>query len=233
MIRRLSLVSLCVLAPIVPIAVQAEESVLPQFGEEITVLDEAPFLYPVALGRPVRIRFGIGEIDIEASDRNQVRADLQVSCTPKLSQALCEKYRKRLRLEPREDEQGVEVRLVGLSKWKLRKLRLRGHVEVPRWSPLEVRIGIGEVDIRSDAEDLSVTMGIGDLTVRVPGDKVGSVEMATRIGDASVRGAASHVEANRRMLVGARLHWDEGPGAARIVVGLKIGDAKVVLEPVS
>ena len=46
------------------------------------------------------IRFGIGEIDIETSDRNEVYAELDVTCREKLSEALCEKYRRRLRLEP-------------------------------------------------------------------------------------------------------------------------------------
>ncbi len=72
-------------------------------------------------------------------------------------------------------------------------------------------------------------MGIGDLTVRVPAAEVGSVRAATRIGDASLSGK-SFVSAQRRMLLGARLAWDEGPGAARISIGLRIGDAKVVLE---
>ena len=230
MIRCLYYASICVLALTLPAVTQADESVLPQFGEEITIIDAAPFLYPVALGQPVLIRFGIGEIDISTSDHSEVRADLEVSCSSKLSEALCDKYRRRLRLEPHEDENGVEVRLVGLSKWKLRKLRLRGHVEVPRWSPLEVRIGIGVVEIHSDAKNLSVKMGIGDLTIRVPEDKVASVEMGTRIGDASVRGIAGYVEGRRRMLVGARVAWHEGTGPSRIDVGLKIGDASVVLE---
>ena len=221
---------LMTVAAIMPLAADAEEPGPPQFGEQITVIGEAPFVYPVAMGQPVSIRFGIGEIDIEAGDLSEVRADLQVSCRETLAEALCEKYQRRLRLEPRETADGVEVRLVGLSKWKLRKLNLRGRVEVPRWSPLQVKMGIGEVDIRSDAEDLSVKMGIGDLTVHVPAANVASVQVGTRIGDASMRSDRQHFAGGRRMLIGSRLHWWEGEGSARIEVGLKIGDAKVVLE---
>ncbi len=200
------------------------------FGEEITVLGDAPFIHPIEMGRPVSIRFGIGEIDIEATDRSEVRADLDVRCRPKLSDSLCAKYRRRLRLEPIETDEGFEVRLVGLSKWKLRKLELDGRVEVPRWSPLAVRIGIGDVEIRSGAKDLSVTMGIGDLTIRAPESQVASVGVRTKIGDASVTVADDHMEGRRKALLGAKLYWFEGEGTARIEVGLKIGDAKVVLE---
>ena len=70
----------------------------------------------------------------------------------------------------------------------------------------------------------------GDLTVRVPEAHVASVQVSTRIGDASVRGADGYLEGARRMLIGSRLRWDGGGGTARIEVGLKIGDAKVILE---
>ena len=227
--RLANISSICLLLA-TSLAAQPTESTVPTFGEEIIVLGDLPFIYPVETGRPILIRFGIGEIDIESSDRSEILAELGVTCSAKLSDALCEKYRQRLRLEPRETDEGVEVRLVGLSKFKLRKLNLHGRVEVPRWSPLAVKIGIGEVDIRTDTENLTVQMGIGDLTIRVPEERIASVSIGTRIGDASVRGTRGYFEGGRRMLIGSRVHWDEGDGTARIEVGLKIGDAKVVLE---
>jgi hypothetical protein len=204
---------------------------LPVFSDSIQVIGEIPFIEPVDSGQPVFIRFGIGELEIESTSSNEIRADLRVECREKLSDALCEKYRNRLRLEPRETDEGIEVRLVGLPKYKMRKLRLDGQVQVPRWSPLSVKVGIGDVDIYSDAKDLMVEMGIGDLTVRVPSDSVGTVQMATRIGDASVSGPdGPSIHTRRRMLVGARVNWTDGEGDATISVGLKIGDARVVLE---
>ncbi len=204
---------------------------LPRFSESIHVIGELPFIVPVEPGEAVTIRFGIGELDIESWSSNEIRADLKVRCRPKLSDALCEKYRSRLRLEPHQTDEGIEVRLVGLPKYKLRKLQLDGRVQVPRGSPLTVRVGVGEVNIRSDARNLQVDMGIGDLTVRVPAASVGTVQIATRIGDASVymvNGPA--IATHRRMLLGARVNWFDGTGEATISVGLKIGDAKVVLE---
>jgi hypothetical protein len=221
---------LSLLAISVPVGAQSEAD-LPRFSDTIQVIGDIPFIEPVDSGQPVSIRFGIGELEIESTSSNEIRADLRVECREKLSEALCEKYRNRLRLEPRETDEGVEVRLVGLPKYKMRKLRLDGRVQVPRWSPLTVKVGIGDVDIYSDAKDLLVEMGIGDLTVRVPSDSVGTVQVATRIGDATVSvsdGPSIHTK--RRMLVGARVNWTDGEGDATISVGLKIGDAKVVLE---
>ena len=205
---------------------------LPSFGEQIYVIGEIPFIEPVDPSEPVTIRFGIGELelDIESTDSNEIRADLDVECRAELSESLCKKYRSRLRLEPRRGKDGLEVRLVGLSKWKLKKLRLDGQVWVPRWSPLTVRVGFGDVDIRTDAEDVVIAMGIGNLTVRAPQESVGTVRMATRIGDASMsRLGGDLIEGKRRML-GARVNWVAGAGSAHITVGLKIGAAEVVLE---
>ena len=89
----------------------------------------------------------------------------------------------------------------------------------------------------SEGGELSVTLveadsdvfGIGDLTIRLQRDRVGSVHAATRIGDASLRGV-TRVEGRRRMLIGARVDWVDGPGPVDIAVGLKIGNASVVLE---
>ena len=97
---------------------------------------------------------------------------------------------------------------------------------------LVAQIGIGDVDIQSGTRDLTVGMGIGDLTIRAPQSAIGSVEVKTRIGDASVR-TEGRVKSKRRMLIGAKARWEEGEGPSTIKVGLKIGDATVILEETS
>ena len=195
------------------------------FAEVIEVLDNT---IPVAMGHSVRVRFPVGELKISAAAVSEVHTALEVRCE-RLSEALCAKYSRRLRLEGIDREGVVEVRLVGLPKWKLRKLQLDGVVTVPSWAPLDVQVGIGDVDIYPGDRDLGVRMGIGDLTVHVPRERVHSVRAATRIGDASLRGAIDRA-GKRRMLLGARLNWTEGEGEIDIALGLRIGDAKVVFE---
>ncbi|HVS12913.1 MAG TPA: hypothetical protein VMV46_03235 [Thermoanaerobaculia bacterium] len=202
---------------------------LPVYSELIQVFGEAPFVAPVDLGEPVRIVFGIGELEIEAAEIGEVRAELVLDCR-EVPEDRCHRYKRRLRIEPVRTADGLEVRMAGLSMRTLRRLQVTGSVRVPRGSPLEVKIGIGDVDIRSGEKDLSVRMGIGDLTVRVPEERVGSVSMRTRIGDAGIELGGRHRPGKRRMLIGAKVRWDEGSGDARIDVGLRIGDARVRLE---
>lgn len=220
-------VLLCLAATALP-AGGSDAPDLPKFTDSIQVVGDTPLLFPIAPAEPISIRFGIGELEIVAADVSEVRAELHVACKD-LPESRCAAYRERLRIEARRTDQGTEVVLVGLSKWKLRRVDLEGLITVPRDSPLTAEIGIGEVDIFAGSEDLEVHMGIGDLTVRVPESSVGSVAVVTRIGDASLTGNVHHA-GHRRKLLGAALDWSAGPGDARVEVGLRIGDAKVVLE---
>jgi len=227
MIRRILWVLVALSVSVAAAASEPQED-LPRFSDSVQVIDDGPILFPVDFDRKVLVRFPVGELDIIAGDVAEVRTDLRVRCK-KLSEALCTKYRSKLRLEARDRDGQVEVRLVGLPRWKLRKLNLDGEVTFPRWAPLDVRMGIGDIDIYAGEKDLNVRMGIGDLTVRVPEAQVGTVRAATRIGDASIRGANRAI-GKRRMLIGASVDWSEGTGPMNIALGLRIGDASVVLE---
>ena len=219
---------LCVVLPWTAQATE-EPKPLPRFYDQIEVLDDLALVQPVAAGQSVRIAFGVGELEIEANDAAEIRTDLRVDCK-ELDDERCAKYAKRLKLEPSVKNGVVEVKLSGLRRSRLRKLSLEGRITVPRWAPLTVRMGVGEVTIRAGDKDLAVDMGIGVLAVRAPKDAVGHVAMGTRIGDVSLRGGGTRAEARRRMLVGATLEWAEGEGDASIDVGLRIGEVEVVLE---
>ena len=125
---------------------------------------------------------------------------------------------------------GVAGTVRGLDSY-MKKLDVEARVIVPSRVPLIVRMGIGDLEIEAGPENLDVGMSIGDLTVWAPSEGIGSVGISTRIGDASLRTASDpYVEGKRRMLIGAKVKWDEGVGDSRIQVKLGIGDAKVLLE---
>ena len=225
------ILTLGLLCAALPWALAAKERApeLARFHDQIQVTGDMPLIQPVDYGQGVRIAFSIGELEIEATDAAEIRTDLKIDCK-QLDAERCQRYARRLRLEPRVVGDQVEVRLVGLRRSLWRKLGVRGRISVPRWAPLEVRIGIGDVEIHAGDKDLAVSMKIGDLTIHAPRETVASVTMDTGIGDASIHGAGVAAEGRRRMLVGAKLRWTEGEGEADIDVGLRIGDAQVILE---
>ncbi len=213
-----------------PAGLYASDSTQPTFRDAITVTGEAPLLVPVDFGQAVLVNFSIGELKISAADAVEVRTELTIRCR-KLSPERCDSYRQRLQLVAETTGDQVSVRLEGLSVRKMRKLEVDGRIEVPSWAPLEVRMGIGDLDIEASGDhDLQVSMRIGELTIHVPREQVSSVELGAGIGDAWVRGKGVRVDGERRKLLGARARWDSGDGEARIAAHLGIGDVGVVLE---
>jgi hypothetical protein len=202
---------------------------LPAFADEIYVVDELPLVVPVTPGEPIRIEFGVGELEVEAIEGSELRAEVRLDCRD-LDRATCLERGKRLVIEPRRTASGLEVRMKGLNRRWLRKIGVTGSVRVPRTSPLDVDIGIGDVDIVSGGQDLKVSMGIGDLSVEAPEESVGTVAVRTKIGDASLTSGGDWRPGKRVMLVGARVRWQEGQGPSTIEVGLRIGDARVRLH---
>jgi hypothetical protein len=202
---------------------------LPAYVEEIFVVDQVPLVLAVADGEPIRIVFGVGELDVEAVDGSELRADVILDCRD-VDRATCLERGKRLRIEPTRTPSGLEIRMAGLSKRWLRKIGVTGSVRVPRTSPLALDIGIGDIDVVSGDQDLEVSMGIGDLSVEAAEESVGSVVVRTRIGDASFTQAGEQTPGKRAMLIGAKVRWQDGEGPASIRVGLRIGDARVRLR---
>lgn len=219
-----------VLCLMLPAGLSASDSTQTTFHDAITVTGEMPLVIPMVSGQAVVVDFSIGELEISAADSSQVRTELTVRCK-NLSAEQCASYRGRLQLVAETTDDNVSVRITGLSARKMRKLEVEGRIIVPRWAPLEVRMGIGELNIETSGEkDLRVDMRIGELIIHVPKEQVSSVELGVGIGDAWVEGEGVDIEGKRRKLLGARARWEPHNGEARIAAHLGIGDLGVVLE---
>jgi hypothetical protein len=221
---------LCLLAlPALAVADTAEEAEV-LFSDSIVVVGDPVYLIPVPPDKAFEVSFKVGELDIEARPVSDAKLEVYAGCK-KVSRETCEKKVGRLRLKTREFDDRIRVELTGLSRREMEKLDVEATVVVPERSPLIVRMGIGDLEIEAGPEDLIVGMSIGDLTVSAPVGEFGSVGVSTRIGDASLRTADDPtLEGKRRMLLGAKVRWDDGEGDSSIQVKLGIGDAKVRLE---
>lgn len=225
--RRLAL-SILLLA-LAGAASSAEEPRI-RFSDTLLVVGDPVWLVPVPPGKAVEVAFRVGELDIDARPVSAARLEVRADCR-EMTREVCARRIERLRLESRELDDRVRVRLTGLSRREMKKLGIVGTIVVPSRAPLIVRMGIGDLDIAAGPEDLDVGMSIGDLTVRAPRHEVGSVGIRTRIGDASLAGPGlGDGGGDRRALIGARVAWSEGEGDSRIDVRLGIGDAKVRLQ---
>ena len=198
------------------------------YTESILVLGESMYTVEVPPSKAFEVAFKVGTLDIEARPVGSATLELRADCK-KVPAEVCRKKLARVRLHTTELDDRIRVELRGLSRRGMRRMDVIGTIVVPESAPLFVKMGIGDLEIDAGSKDLEVSMGIGDLTVRAPKAAVGSVGVATRIGDASLRGSPSAKE--RRRFLGARVDWRDGSGDARIDVRLKIGDATVRLIP--
>ena len=185
--------------------------------------------HPVEDGDTVRINFKIGELRVETKRVDEILVDLTLRCKG-WGSSRCREELEEFELEFDSFGREVAVSIDGARKLRSRRLEMEGTIVVPQSSPLEIDMGIGDLDVYGAAEDVTVDMGIGEVTVWMPHDEVGSVSVDSGIGDASIRGGDRSVRGGRSMLIGAEAELDDGPGDADIVVDLGIGDASVRLE---
>jgi hypothetical protein len=85
-------------------------------------------------GQRVRIEIPVAELEIVATDGQEVTVELRVRCRWEISE--CSEVIKRLELESRSSARRRTIELIGHSSWKSSILQVEGVIEVPRSSPL-------------------------------------------------------------------------------------------------
>jgi hypothetical protein len=199
------------------------------FSDSIVVIGEPVYLVPIPQGKAFEVSFKVGELQIEARPVFDARLEIHATCK-EVSEDFCRRRVARLTLKTTDLDDRVRVELTGMSRREMKKLGVEATIVVPERAPLIVKMGIGELEIDAGLADLDVGMSIGDLTVDAPSDRIAVVGITTRIGDASLETKDDFRDGRRKMLLGAKLQWDEGPGDSSIAVKLGIGDAKVRLH---
>jgi len=167
-----------------------------------------------------------GELRVEAGSDDSVRVTMLARCAGSLRR--CADKAERLTLVTDRRDRHLHLRLKGVPKLDWDGLSVELRVEVPKSCEVTVDMGAGELVVRDVERDLDVDMGVGDVTVIMPGNEVRSVELRLTIGDATLRTPDGTREASG--VFGNRLDWHRGPGSARVDVGLKVGSVDVRLH---
>lgn len=199
------------------------------FSDTIQVIGDPVHLVPIPPGKTFEVKFKVGALQIAAEDTFDARLEIYAACKD-VSPEYCAKRVARLRLETDEFDDRVRVQLAGMSRREMKKLGVEATIVVPERSPLVVNMGIGALEIEAGPQDLQVGMSIGDLVVHAPSEGFGSVGISTRIGEAALETQDDPYISKRKMLIGAKVKWDDGAGESQIAVKLGIGNAEVHLD---
>ena len=175
----------------------------------------------------VHVKLSVGDLTVEGIDGSRVEVELKLECNRQDLEGACKARADRILLAPRMGKKELKVRLKRTSQGRMKGIRARMTVRMPRGVPLEVDVTGGAVYVTGLTSHLNINSGTGDVDV-----------LATRAGTQEVKATAGFGHADLWLGDGRikgtgwpkAINW-KGSGSARIdidVVGS--GEISVRLE---
>ncbi|MEM9533168.1 MAG: hypothetical protein AAGA23_19770 [Pseudomonadota bacterium] len=190
---------------------------------------ERQLALPVSEKSVVSVRIPVGEVNVLASDGEDLTAELVIRCADEDS--ACARRLRDVSFVTRERRDGsVAVRLSRNSSSGYRDAEVEATIYVPTTGQLELNMTAGELRVDPIDACVEVDMGAGDVNVMANTSNYRSVEIDAGVGDAhlSIDGRSYHVP--RSWLIGAQTQWREGDGRCDMLVDLQAGDIDVQLN---
>ena len=168
----------------------------------------------------------LGEVRIDGSSDDRIEVEVIVECEWRKKK--CTERADKIDLVSHEWGDKIALEIDGLNKWRFIGMSLDVRVTAPAGMRLELDMGVGEVEIAHFENDLTVDLGVGELTIKMNQADVYSVDLDTGLGEASLRYEGGELEASG--LFSNELRWNEGDGHAVVRVELGIGEIDVRLR---
>jgi hypothetical protein len=181
---------------------------------------------PVGSAGRIHLDFPVGAVHVEGWDGREVDVDVQITCNHPSSR--CEDAAKELRLVYNAAGGQLEVKIAHWPHWGGTKgLNVDATLRVPRNLPLRADLGVGELTIEGIASDVTADLGVGEVHVTLPKEAIGSANIDTGIGEASL--VADGRRYSSEGLIARQIHWNKGAGRGRVKVDCGIGEIHVKL----
>jgi hypothetical protein len=191
------------------------------------VLTTEPHVFSVTANHRVHLEFPVGELKVFPTDGSKVEFRIRVKCTGR-SEGRCSELADELVLQSDDRSGTLHLKLEDYPKWHNKGFSVHAELYVPRKLPIEIDMGVGELDMAGMEGDLEVDLGVGDADIRTPRSATGHIMVDTGIGDAEIRGSKG--EGQRSGFVGSRASWREGTGKSTVRLHVGVGDATVRIE---
>ena len=171
--------------------------------------------------------FPVGELRVEGTSGQTVEVTVEIECSS--LRRRCKSAAEEIEIEVRQRSTRVVVEVGGWPRWGTGGMKVSLVARVPRRTPLQVDMGVGQVQVRGLHSNVSVDLGVGEVEVEMDADRVRSVDLDSGIGESSVAVNGSPVK-GRRSFLGGEIDWSEGTGTARIEVDLGVGAIDIDLN---
>src|SRR5262245_11588993 len=175
----------------------------------------------------ISLDFPVGEVTVEAWEGSQVDLDIKLACNHRITNR-CAEAAKNVRLVYDTSGDRLRVEVKNWPRFGTKGLHVLARIHVPRGIPLHAELGVGELTINGTTSDLTVGLGVGEVNITLPKEAIGSVDLDTGVGEASLVAAGRHYESAG--LIARELRWDKGTGRAGVTVDCGVGEIDVVLR---
>ena len=177
----------------------------------------------------ITLEVSVGEVRIEGADVDKVVAEVRVRCPRRMDLDECRDRADDVEITGDDSRGMLVLEVKGLSKWRSRGMNVDVRFTVPEDLPFELEMGIGEVEIVDMRNDLKVDLGIGEVSVRMDENVVGSVTLDNGIGESDLL-YSDGKQSTSGFLAGKDIVWEKGPGTHEVIVELNIGEIEVRLQ---
>jgi hypothetical protein len=174
----------------------------------------------------IRVHFPAGELAFEPADGTEITAELAVRCQHAGKD--CIERSRQLKLVTDVTGRTRQLRLEGMPKFNNHGLEVKLTIAVPKTIAVDADMGAGSFSAEGIARDLSVELGVGEVTVHARESDLQAVHLTVGIGDAALhRGNQSQAVSG---ILGRKVHWSDGTGPSHVNVELGVGDIDVRLN---
>ncbi|HET9766320.1 MAG TPA: hypothetical protein VFS60_05710 [Thermoanaerobaculia bacterium] len=205
---------------------------VPAFAERKVVVGAESKNFPLEGARRLKLDVAVGDVRVEAGGGDRIEAKLELRCST--TSRRCRERAAELHLTPTRSGDDLSLRLHGYDREERHGMH---HPEVdlrlvvPASLALFVDMGVGELEVDGVEGDVTVDLGVGEASVRVPEGAVRSVALDVGVGEAQLSPRQDESHHSGFLFLGNEVDWRDGVGASRIVVDIGVGEAQVRLLP--
>jgi len=168
-----------------------------------------------------------GEVVIESSPGEQLRAEMTVECPGINSE--CAKRMAGLEFVSSIKDKHLKMSTNRNSFFQNYNANLSVKFFVPKSQQLNIGMDAGTLYINNIDACLNVEMSAGDIDINMFESNMASVYLDTAFGDVSLNVDGRHQNESRPWLVGGEIIWDQGKGSCQMKVDLQAGTISVDL----
>lgn len=187
---------------------------------------------PVSSSTTLDIKLDVGDVTVVSTNSNQLSAEMIIKCP-----GIDSRCAKRLAdLDWVSAITGEQLTLMTnrhsaskLSSLRYRDAEITIRIEIPKVKQVNIEMVAGNLRIDNVDACFDIDMDAGDIDLEVTRDAIGSVDIDTGVGDASLTVDGSLENQHRPLLIGAEVHWHDGSGDCEMKVDLQAGDAEIRL----